>query len=35
MDRLLEALPDEKIEEFARSEQFDVYKRLFTELGLA
>jgi hypothetical protein len=35
MDKLLEALPDEKIEEFARSEQFDVYKRLFTELGLA
>jgi hypothetical protein len=34
MDRLLEALPDEKIEEFARSEQFDVYKKVFKELGL-
>ena len=34
MDRLLEALPDEKIEEFARSEQFDTYKKVFKELGL-
>ncbi|MDR2445398.1 MAG: hypothetical protein LBD44_05635 [Spirochaetaceae bacterium] len=34
MDKLLEALPDEKIEEFARSEQFDTYKRVFKELGL-
>jgi hypothetical protein len=34
MDRLLEALPDEKIEEFARSKQFDVYKKVFKELGL-
>jgi hypothetical protein len=34
MDRLLESLPEEKIEEFARSEHFGVYKRLFEELGL-
>ncbi len=34
MDQLLEALPDEKIEEFAKSEHFEVYKRLFEELGL-
>ena len=35
MDRLLENLPDEKIAEFARSPQFAIYKKLFTELGLA
>jgi uncharacterized protein YjbI with pentapeptide repeats len=35
MDQLLEALPDEKIEEFARSEYYDTYKKLFKELGLA
>jgi hypothetical protein len=34
MDKLLEALPEEKIEEFARSEHFETYKRLFEELGL-
>ncbi|MDR1149812.1 MAG: hypothetical protein LBK66_14395 [Spirochaetaceae bacterium] len=34
MDRLLESLPDEKIEEFARSKQFDIYKKVFKELGL-
>ncbi|MDR2807776.1 MAG: hypothetical protein LBB43_02080 [Spirochaetaceae bacterium] len=34
MDQLLEALPDEKIEEFAHSEYFDTYKKLFKELGL-
>lgn len=34
MDHLLEALPDEKIQEFAQSEHFEVYKRLFEELGL-
>ena len=34
MDQLLEALPEEKIQEFARSEHFAVYKRLFEELGL-
>jgi hypothetical protein len=35
MDILLEALPEEKIEEFARSEHFEPYKKLFQELGLA
>ncbi|HUX22705.1 MAG TPA: hypothetical protein VMW69_15830 [Spirochaetia bacterium] len=35
MDQLLESLPEDKIEEFANSEYFDVYKRLFEELGLA
>lgn len=34
MDKLLESLPEDKIEEFARSEHFDVYKKLFEELGL-
>jgi len=34
MDQLLESLPEEKIKEFARSEHFEVYKRLFEELGL-
>ena len=35
MDQLLENLPEEKIAEFAKSEHFEVYKKLFTELGLA
>ncbi|MCM1321155.1 MAG: hypothetical protein NC041_04810 [Bacteroides sp.] len=35
MDQLLENLPEEKIEEFARSEHFEVYKKLFNELGLS
>jgi hypothetical protein len=35
MDILLESLPEEKIEEFARSEHFEPYKKLFQELGLA
>ena len=35
MDQLLESLPEEKITEFAKSEQFETYKKLFTELGLA
>ena len=35
MDQLLESLPEDKIEEFANSEYFDVYKKLFEELGLA
>ena len=35
MDLLLESLPEEKIEEFAKSEYFDTYKKLFKELGLA
>jgi hypothetical protein len=34
MDILLESLPEEKIEEFARSEHFEPYKKLFRELGL-
>jgi hypothetical protein len=34
MDQLLESLPEEKIEEFARSEHFEVYRKLFEELGL-
>ena len=34
MDKLLESLPDEKIREFAASEQFETYKKLFDELGL-
>jgi hypothetical protein len=34
MDKLLESLPEDKIEEFARSEHFQVYKKLFEELGL-
>lgn len=35
MDQLLENLPEDKIMEFAKSEQFTTYKKLFTELGLA
>jgi hypothetical protein len=34
MDHLLESLPEEKIEEFAKSEYFDSYKKIFKELGL-
>ncbi|GMO28230.1 MAG: hypothetical protein Ta2B_08880 [Termitinemataceae bacterium] len=34
MDQLLEALPEEKIEEFARSDQFETYKKVFKDLGL-
>ncbi|MBR1402728.1 MAG: hypothetical protein IJ558_00965 [Treponema sp.] len=34
MDQLLENLPEEKIAEFAQSEQFETYKKLFKELGL-
>ena len=34
MDQLLESLPDDKIEEFAQSEHYDTYKKLFRELGL-
>ena len=35
MDQLLENLPEDKIVEFAKSEQFTTYKRLFSELGLS
>jgi hypothetical protein len=34
MDQLLESLPEEKIEEFAKSEYYETYKKLFEELGL-
>lgn len=34
MDQLLDNLPEDKIAEFARSEHFELYKKLFTELGL-
>ncbi len=35
MDQLLESLPEEKIQEFARSEHFEVYKKIFEELGIS
>ncbi|MDR0377262.1 MAG: hypothetical protein LBH70_05660 [Spirochaetaceae bacterium] len=35
MDQLLESLPEDKIEEFAKSAYFDTYKKLFEDLGLA
>ena len=35
MDQLLENLPEEKIMEFAKSDEFVTYKKLFTELGLS
>lgn len=35
MDQLLENLPEDKISEFAQSEQFVTYKKLFEELGLS
>jgi hypothetical protein len=34
MDKLLEALPEEKIDEFVQSEHYATYKRLFEELGI-
>jgi hypothetical protein len=34
MDQLLESLPEEKIEEFAQSEYFETYKKLFEDLGI-
>jgi hypothetical protein len=34
MDQLLESLPEEKIEEFAKSQYFGTYKKLFEELGI-
>ena len=34
MDQLLESLPEDKIDEFANSEHYEVYKKLFEELGL-
>ncbi len=35
MDQLLESLPEDKITEFAQSEHFETYKKLFKELGLS
>ena len=35
MDQLLENLPEEKIVEFAKSDEFVTYKKLFNELGLS
>ncbi len=35
MDQLLENLPEEKIVEFAKSDEFVTYKKLFSELGLS
>ena len=35
MDQLLESLPEEKIEEFAKSKYFDTYKKLFDDLGIS
>jgi hypothetical protein len=34
MDHLLESLPEDKIKEFAQSEHFDSYRKIFKELGL-
>jgi hypothetical protein len=34
MDKLLESLPEEKIAEFAQSEHYTTYKKLFDELGI-
>ena len=35
LDRLLESLPEEKIEEFANSEFFNLYRHVFEKLGLS
>jgi hypothetical protein len=35
LDRLLESLPEEKIEEFANSEFFNLYQHVFEKLGLS
>ncbi len=35
LDRLLESLPEEKIEEFANSEFFNLYRQVFEKLGLS
>jgi hypothetical protein len=34
MDKLLESLPEEKINEFAQSEHYTTYRKLFEELGI-
>ena len=35
MDQLLENLPEDKLIEFAHSDEFETYKKLFSELGLS
>lgn len=35
MDRLLESLPEDKIDDFARSEYFDLYRKVFEYFDLA
>lgn len=35
MDQLLENLPEDKLVEFAKSDEFETYKKLFSELGLS
>lgn len=35
MDQLLESLPEDKMKEFAESEYFEMYRRLFNELGIS
>lgn len=34
LDNLLDSLPDEKIKEFANSPYFDLYKKIFSNLGI-
>ncbi|MEN2998112.1 MAG: hypothetical protein ABDH28_03645 [Brevinematia bacterium] len=34
LDRLLESLPEDKIKEFASSEYYDLYMRIFDKLNL-
>lgn len=34
LDNLLDSLPDEKIKEFANSPYFDIYKKIFNDLGI-
>nr|HPO50804.1 hypothetical protein [Spirochaetota bacterium] len=34
LDQLLDALPEEKIKEFAESKTFDLYRKLFDELNI-
>ena len=34
LDQLLDALPEEKIKEFAKSKEFDIYIKLFEELNI-
>ena len=35
LDQLLDSLPEDKIKEFADSKYFEMYRRLFTELGIS